>query len=571
MAATEGKKPIAYSYVRFSSPQQALGDSLRRQVEDAEKYCRENGLELHPVSFRDLGVSAFKRKNIETGALSAFIQAVRDKKIAKGSYLIIEQFDRLSRADVRTALTLFLSLTTAGIKIVTLSDKRVWDDSSKGGDELALITALVYMARAHDESDSKSKRLAEVWGQKKKNAAQQILTSECPRWLRLNADRTKFEVQEKIVESIRRVFDMRINGHGAVAIVARANRENWPVPGKPPTRRAGELVEEFKDRKARSPESSWHLSLIGRLLKNRALLGEYQPRSVDPAGSSRRIAVGEPVRDYYPAVLDETTFLRAQAVAARRGRFPGRRDAAMKNWLYGIVRCQCGQSLVRKNKQSTKQPGYSRFYCTARVRGVTRCPSVNTSELEMVVLYFASTHLPRSIGSAPVEELKAKVDALETKISSGRLAIESLSDAIADMPEPTARRGLMTRMEKEGAALTAHERELSDARAALADWSGLSVEDADVEMRKLNERLNRMASGIDGPESTMMLREELARWLDKIVVHQAADYVELFIKGRDTPIGVPFDFVRGEDWEPTAEQLEAAERDIDALRLAMGD
>jgi DNA invertase Pin-like site-specific DNA recombinase len=567
----ESKKPIAYSYVRFSSAQQALGDSLRRQVALAEEYCREHGLELHPVSFKDLGVSAFKRKNIETGALSAFIQAVREKKIAKGSYLIIEQFDRLSRADVRTALTLFLSLTAAGIKIVTLSDKKVWDDSPEGGDMLPLMTALVYMARAHDESKSKSRRLAEVWGQKKKNAAQRILTSECPRWLRLNSDRTGFVVQEKIVESIRQVFDMRINGHGAVAIVARANRENWPVPGKPPTRRAGEMVKEFEERKARSPESSWHLSLIGRLLKNRALLGEYQPRSVDPDGSSRRIAVGEPVRDYYPAVLDETTFLRAQAVAARRGRFPGRRDAAMKNWLYGIVRCQCGQSLVRKNKQSSKQPGYSRFYCTARVRGVTRCPSVNTSELEMVVLYFASTHLPRSIGAAPVEELKAKVDALETKIAGGRRAIESLSDAIADMPEPTARRGLMSRMEKEGAALSAHERELSDARAALADWSGLSVEEADVEMKRLNERLTRMASGIDGPESTMMLREELARWLDKIVVHQAADCVELFIKGRDTPISVPFDFVRGEDWEPTAEQLEAAERDIDALRQAMGD
>jgi hypothetical protein len=126
-------------------------------------------------------------------------------------------------------------------------------------------------------------------------------------------------------------------------------------------------------------------------------------------------------------------------------------------------------------------------------------------------------------------------------------------------------------MEKEGAALTAHERELSDARAALADWSGLSVEEADVEMKRLNERLTRMASGIDGSESTMMLREELARWLDKIVVHQAADCVELFIKGRDTSISVPFDFVRGEDWEPTAEQLAVAERDIDALRQAMGD
>ena len=114
------KKPIAYSYVRFSTSKQELGDSLRRQVDACEKYCEKNGLELHPVSYRDLGVSAFKRKNLEKGALFAFIQAVNAGKIEKGSYLIIEQFDRLSRADVSVALRLLLDLVAQGIVLVTL-------------------------------------------------------------------------------------------------------------------------------------------------------------------------------------------------------------------------------------------------------------------------------------------------------------------------------------------------------------------------------------------------------------------------------------------------------------------
>jgi DNA invertase Pin-like site-specific DNA recombinase len=36
----------AYSYIRFSTPQQALGDSLRRQTEKAAKYAMEHGLTL---------------------------------------------------------------------------------------------------------------------------------------------------------------------------------------------------------------------------------------------------------------------------------------------------------------------------------------------------------------------------------------------------------------------------------------------------------------------------------------------------------------------------------------------
>ena len=36
-------QPKAYSYIRFSTPEQALGDSLRRQVQLAEEYARKHG------------------------------------------------------------------------------------------------------------------------------------------------------------------------------------------------------------------------------------------------------------------------------------------------------------------------------------------------------------------------------------------------------------------------------------------------------------------------------------------------------------------------------------------------
>jgi hypothetical protein len=56
--------PIAHSYIRFSTPEQAKGDSLRRQTELAEAYCRRNGLTLDTtLMLRDLGLSAFRGKN----------------------------------------------------------------------------------------------------------------------------------------------------------------------------------------------------------------------------------------------------------------------------------------------------------------------------------------------------------------------------------------------------------------------------------------------------------------------------------------------------------------------------
>jgi DNA invertase Pin-like site-specific DNA recombinase len=69
---------VAYSYLRFSTVEQAAGDSRRRQMAMAEKYAAEHHLRLdQSLSFRDLGVSAYRGKNAKEGALRAFLEAKR--------------------------------------------------------------------------------------------------------------------------------------------------------------------------------------------------------------------------------------------------------------------------------------------------------------------------------------------------------------------------------------------------------------------------------------------------------------------------------------------------------------
>jgi hypothetical protein len=62
-----------YSHLRFSTQEQAKGDSLRRQTALAVKHARVKKLDLDKLlSFRDLGVSACRRGNSEPGQLSTF-------------------------------------------------------------------------------------------------------------------------------------------------------------------------------------------------------------------------------------------------------------------------------------------------------------------------------------------------------------------------------------------------------------------------------------------------------------------------------------------------------------------
>src|SRR5665213_1063960 len=112
----------AYSYIRFSTPQQAAGASLQRQTDKAAKYAIDHGLTLDTeLNMTDLGVSAFRGKNARTGALGGFFEAVNKGYVPKGSYLLIENIDRLSRDDILEAQTLFQQLILSGINLVTLT------------------------------------------------------------------------------------------------------------------------------------------------------------------------------------------------------------------------------------------------------------------------------------------------------------------------------------------------------------------------------------------------------------------------------------------------------------------
>src|SRR5690242_4190903 len=118
----QNQTPRAYSYSRISTKIQAKGHGIERQLEDARLFAAEHDLELdHELSLTDVGVSAFKGKNAASGNLGKILRAIEDGRIASGSWLIVESFDRLSRQDVFSAFSMISRIVDAGIIIATTS------------------------------------------------------------------------------------------------------------------------------------------------------------------------------------------------------------------------------------------------------------------------------------------------------------------------------------------------------------------------------------------------------------------------------------------------------------------
>src|SRR5690349_17987778 len=111
----------AYSYLRFSRPEQAQGNSVRRQIELRDAFIKRMGWELDSeISFADEGVSGFTGANLK-GDLGRFLRLVKAGRIAAGSVLVIENLDRFSRAALSESMPVVQALLGQRIAIATVN------------------------------------------------------------------------------------------------------------------------------------------------------------------------------------------------------------------------------------------------------------------------------------------------------------------------------------------------------------------------------------------------------------------------------------------------------------------
>jgi DNA invertase Pin-like site-specific DNA recombinase len=341
---------IAYSYIRMSRIEQIKGQSLVRQLEASQRYAAEKGLTLD-TRLRDLGVSAFTGENRSKGALGRFLSMVQAGEISPGSHLLVESLDRLSRAQVWVALQLFMDLINAGIIVHTLADCQVYSRESMGENSMQLIFSILVMARAYEESKRKSERVGDAWARKRREIASKKLTRRVPYWLLAHpiGDGTglRFEIIEERAVIVRRIFTETADGMGQWKVAERLNRDNVPSFGR---------------------GKGWHASYIQKTLSDKAVLGYFQAhRKVN----GKRVRDGEPVRNYYPAIVDAALYNRAKAARKKR-RNPstgGRKGRGYSNLFSGLCTCNaCGGPLTYRDKGQPPKGGRY-LVCDNALRG----------------------------------------------------------------------------------------------------------------------------------------------------------------------------------------------------------
>jgi len=322
---------LAFSYVRFSSAQQAKGASLERQTSAAKRWSEENGYVLDTsLNLHDRGVSAYKGDNATTGALSGFLRAIEAGQVPRGSTLLVENLDRLSRQTHRKAARLLEDILEAGVDVVTLQDEKRYTLKDLDEDPLTSIMIILTFARGHEESLTKSKRVKDGW-QKNLEAVKEgkkKRTKATPNWLRFvgSLDNGHFEIIDERAQVTRELFSRFADGETVWAI-----------------------AKSFRDRGIKTPRGKTFASgNIYRLVKSKAPYGILEIGR----GTKNERTVFDQIDDYFPRIVDEDVQrrvkMRLDGIAQRKEGNRIINDPKRKTHgiLTGVIRTSDGERCV---------------------------------------------------------------------------------------------------------------------------------------------------------------------------------------------------------------------------------
>ncbi len=383
------KTKNAFSYLRFSTPEQSLGDSERRQLQAAQAYCERNGLRLVDGA-ADRGLSAFHGRNHSNGALGALL-----KRMRPGDTLIIEDCDRWSREPVLESLNRLQAEVRKGIEVVFLRTGTCVN-ASNFNDLGTLVPAFFSGILANEESRKKGERVKASWDEKRKalKAGKPVELSCQPKWLTWQDG--KALVNKEKASVIQDIFARAARGETVIEILRALQ----------PLKRSAKGLR--------------------RLLRDKGVLGYCN--LVDPPAK------------VWPAIIPEAVFYAVQASRQNVVHHVTVRHGNNTNLFTGLVRCQvCASPVVCQWSSHGHRDGCQvSLMCSGARTGRSKCGSSS------VPLALVETGVLALLGDsgliAPLLAVQGKasrVGELEGRLDAAKREVTKLAKLIFGDAEPS--------------------------------------------------------------------------------------------------------------------------------------
>jgi DNA invertase Pin-like site-specific DNA recombinase len=505
--------PRAFSYMRFSTLEQGKGDSLNRQTTMAREWSERQGVPLDTeLNLTDKGVSAYQGANAETGALGAFLDTVRTGAIPRGSWLLVESLDRISREPAVDASYTMQGIIRAGVTVVDLSDNaREYNlENLRSDNGMSLLMMVLRFSRANEESALKGSRVAAAFRNKRKSfAGDQALdkpyTRRLPAWMRWDDDAKAYVIIEDRGALVREMFELTNKGWGQHKIARHFNalgHETWGAGG-------------WK-------ALYWHRSYVRKILCNRAVIGVFTPHlsTKDPLTRRRTRTAQATIDHRLPAVVDRELFERVNSrleTTAARGRNSNREPRSI---FAGVLKCQyCDGTVTRVTKGK-----WVYLVCAAANARGGNCkyeavPYQQAEDSFCGAIHFIVDDAPRGRDTADLEEAIRDAENLES-VCSDEMG-ELLGLVIKDRSRAARER------------LKLVETQMEEARDKAAELSKRLDSMTSASVKRKLESLSSVLS--QSPLNVAEANRVLKQAIRKMVLDPARGWIEIHWHHADEP------------------------------------
>jgi DNA invertase Pin-like site-specific DNA recombinase len=361
--------PKAYSYVRLSSGKQKDGAGKPRQIEKSKRWCENNGVELveDDELTQDIAVSAKDGKNFKEGALGRFCAAAENGRVPKGSYLLVEDLDRISREHPDKASETMRSIVRAGVIVVDMGAGQKYT-------KVTLNQPMIYLQMvwrfimAYEENIKRANRVFDAIQKNFKRALIDptfVISRRTPAWINTieEGGREKHVLDLARSEIVRQIFVWYMDhdwGLDKIRDELNNNPDKYPPFGTPTVRE----------------KPRWISSYIAKIISHPAVYGARIVTIRDTVKEQTDEEEAEysyhdeTIRGNFPAIpgIDEPYFDRVQRkIKERSQNVPrGRKGENYSHLFKGLMTCAYCRGPVHYENTGNK---YIYLRCSNSVLG----------------------------------------------------------------------------------------------------------------------------------------------------------------------------------------------------------
>lgn len=352
---TAPRRPRYFMYARYSGEGQHDGSSEERQL-DMEWHRQEAerlGADVVEVPYVDRAASGFYGDHLEA-ELGKVLADIKSGVILPGDYLYAESHSRLGRLLPMEAIDIYSGILKAGIKLDIGGTVRDWEviNDPKGLGILIQDFIGIFLAYQHSLELSRTlqKTNAMKRNQVRAGIRQRVMKKggpgwsvgrRCPAWLEpvsepvlIDGVEYMYIVVDQVAAIVRMIFQWADNGIGTETIARQLNERN-----------IAPLGQHYRTKKPL--KNGWSHGSVRHLLRNRAIIGEYQPHI---RAKRQKVKEGEPIPTYYPPLFTEDAdlFWRVQDALTKRNWTggKGRNGKRFTNIIKGLGWCRCCHGTV---------------------------------------------------------------------------------------------------------------------------------------------------------------------------------------------------------------------------------